>query len=153
LLCDFVQLGPRGARHQQSGRHESRTFYAAIEGWLNAISSVLNRYALPRIWKINALDPGTMPQFRPYMAQRIDLDGLGGFIANLAKAAMPLFPDEELREYIPGAAGPPEPAHYGPADPPTPRDGFEGRLARHQPRQGRYYWPMLQARFERSLKR
>jgi hypothetical protein len=83
------------------------------------ISSVLNRYALPQIWKINALDPGTMPQFRPYMAQRIDLDGLGGFIVNLAKAAMPLFPDEELQEYIPGAAGPPEPAHYGPADPPT----------------------------------
>src|SRR5260370_41792003 len=71
-----------------------------------------------------------MPQFRPYMAQRIDLDGLGGFIATLAKAAMPLFPDEQLQEYIAGAAGPPEPAHYGPADPPTPnaRDRIAGHL-------------------------
>src|SRR5260370_29961159 len=60
----------------------------------------------------------------------MDLDGFGGFMANLAKAAMPLSPDEELQEYIAGAAGPPEPAHYGPADPPTPnaRDRMAGHL-------------------------
>jgi hypothetical protein len=108
LLCDFIKLGHevRGTNNLAVTRVDM--FYAAIEGWLGAIADVLNRYAIPRVWKINALPPETMPQYKPDMPDRIDLDGLGGFMANLAKAGMPLFPDEELQEYIRGAAGLPE---------------------------------------------
>lgn len=107
-LADFIKLGHevRGTNNLAVTRVDM--FYAAIEGWLTAIADVLNRYAVPRVWKINALPPDTMPQFKPDMPDRIDLDGLGGYIANLAKAGMPLFPDEELQEYIRGAAGLPE---------------------------------------------
>jgi hypothetical protein len=108
LLCDFIKLGHevRGTNNLAVTRVDM--FYAAIEGWLSAIADVLNRYAIPRNWRINALPPDTMPQFKPDMPDRIDLDGLGGFIANLAKAGMPLFPDEELQGYIRGSAGLPE---------------------------------------------
>src|SRR5258708_16264654 len=105
LLCDFIKLGHevRGTNNLAVTRVDM--FYAAIEGWLGAIADVLNRFAIPRVWKINALPPDTMPQYKPDMPDRIDLDGLGGFMANLAKAGMPLFPDDALSEYIRAAAG------------------------------------------------
>jgi len=107
-LCDFIQLGHevRGTNNLAVTRVDM--FYAAIEGWLTSIASVLNRYGLPRIWRLNNLNPATMPHFIPDMATRVDLDGLGNFIANLAKAGMPLFPDEELQTYIRGSAGLPD---------------------------------------------
>lgn len=108
LLCDFVKLGHEVRGTNNLAITKVDMFYAAIEGWLTSISDVLNRYGLPRIWKLNALPAATMPNFKPDMPERIDLDGLGGFIANLAKAGMPLFPDEELQAQIRGAAGLPE---------------------------------------------
>ncbi|WP_407146260.1 hypothetical protein [Bradyrhizobium sp. ORS 86] len=108
VLCDFVMMGHevRGTNNLAVTRVDM--FYGAIEGWLNAIAGVLNRYALPRLWTMNALNPDLMPQFQPDLAQRIDLDGLGAFIGNLAAAGMPLFPDEELQTFLRDAAGLPE---------------------------------------------
>jgi hypothetical protein len=57
---------------------------------------------------MNGLDRALMPKLTPDMPQRLDLDGLGAFIANLAAAGMPLFPDDELQTYLRDAAGLPE---------------------------------------------
>ncbi|MBV9984521.1 hypothetical protein, partial [Bradyrhizobium sp.] len=107
-LCDFVMMGHevRGTNNLAVTRVDM--FYGAIEGWLNSIAGVLNRYALPRVWELNALNPDLMPRIVPDLAQRIDLDGLGTFIGTLAAAGMPLFPDEELQTFLRDAAGLPE---------------------------------------------
>lgn len=108
LLCDFIQMG-----HEVRGTNNLATtkvdmFYGAIEGWLHSLAEVLNRYALPRVWQMNALNRDLMPRYVPDMPQRLDLDGLGTFIGNLAAAGMPLFPDEELESYLRDAGGLPE---------------------------------------------
>jgi len=108
LLCDFVKLGHEVRGTNNLAVTKVDMFYSAIEGWLSAIADVMNRFALPRCWRLNALRPDAMPQFKPDMPERVDLDGLGTFIANLAKAGMPLFPDEELQAQIRGSAGLPE---------------------------------------------
>lgn len=107
-LCDFIQMGHEVRGTNNLGTMKVDMFYSAIEGWLEAITSVMNRYALPRLWEINGLDRNTMPQYKPDMPQRLDLDGLGAFIGNLATAGMPLFPDEELEGYLRDAGGLPE---------------------------------------------
>jgi hypothetical protein len=76
LLCDFLSLG-----HEVRGTNNLAVvkvdmFYSGVEGWLDNISEVLNRYALPRIWELNNISPDLMPQFKPDMPQRLDLDGL-----------------------------------------------------------------------------
>lgn len=107
-LCDFIQMGHEVRGTNNLGTMKVDMFYSAIEGWLSGVTEVLNRYALPRLWAINGLDPSTMPQYRPDMPQRLDLDGLGAFINNLAAAGMALFPDEELEGYLRDAGGLPE---------------------------------------------
>lgn len=108
VLCDFIQMGHEVRGTNNLGTLKVDMFYNAIEGWLDQVTAVLNRYALPRIWEINGLDRDKMPQYKPDMPQRLDLDGLGGYIKNLAAAGMPLFPDDELQEYLRDAGGLPE---------------------------------------------
>jgi len=108
LLADFIKLGHevRGTNNLAMTRVDM--FYAAIEGWLNAAAQVLNRFALPRLFKMNGMPQAMVPRFIPDMPQRLDLDSLGAFIANIAKAGMPLFPNDELEAYVRDAAGFPE---------------------------------------------
>lgn len=108
LLCDFLTLGHETRGTNNLAVSKVDMFFAAIEGWLNSIASVLNNYALPRLWQMNALNPDLMPHYVPDMAQRLDLDGLGAYIANLATAGMPLFPDDELQGFLRDAAGLPD---------------------------------------------
>lgn len=108
VLTDFIQMGHEVRGTNNLGTMKVDMFYSAVDGWLDAIAAVLNRYALPRLWEINALDLDSMPQFRPDMPQKLDLDGLGAFIKNIASSGMPLFPDEELEAYLRDAAGLPE---------------------------------------------
>ena len=108
LLADFIKLGHevRGTNNLAITRVDM--FYAAIEGWLNAAANVLNRFALPRLFKMNGFPEDMVPKFVPDMPQRLDLDSLGAFIANIAKAGMPLFPNDEIEAFIRDAAGFPE---------------------------------------------
>ena len=108
LLCDFLVMGHEVRGVNNLAVTKVDMFYQAIQGWLQSIAGVLNRHALPRLWVLNALDPNLMPQYIPELPTRLDLDSLGMFVANLAKAGMPLFPDEELQEFLRGAAGMPD---------------------------------------------
>src|SRR6516165_695222 len=108
LLADFIKLGHevRGTNNLAITRVDM--FYAAIEGWLNAAANVLNRFALPRLFKMNGFPEDMVPKFVPDMPQRLDLDSLGAFIKNIAAAGMPLFPNDEIEAFIRDAAGFPE---------------------------------------------
>ena len=108
LLADFIKLGHevRGTNNLAVTRVDM--FYAAIEGWLHAVASVFNKYAVPRIFEVNGIDESLKPELEPDMPQRLDLDSLGMFIKNIAAAQMPLFPDEELENFVRDAAGFPD---------------------------------------------
>lgn len=108
VLVDFIMMGHEVRGTNNLGTMKVDMYYSAVEGWMDAITSVMNRYALPRTYELNGIDRDMMPLFRPDMPQRLDLDGLGTFIANLASSGMPLFPDEELESYLRDAGGLPE---------------------------------------------
>lgn len=108
VLADFITLGHTVRGTNNLAVTKVDMFYAAIEGWLNSIAAVLNRFLLPRVWRVNRLDPALMPEYVPDLAQRVDLDSLGAFIANLAKAGMSMFPDLDLENFIRDAAGLPD---------------------------------------------
>lgn len=108
VLADFIQMGHevRGTNNLASTKVDM--FYGAVQGWSKSIAAVLTRHGLKRVFDINGIDEDLRPEFVPDLPQRIDLDGLGSFIANLATAGMPLFPDEELANFLRDAGGMPE---------------------------------------------
>ena len=108
VLADFIQLGHSARGTQNLALSKVDMFFQAIEGWLNSVAEVLNRYLLPRLWQINGMDLNTMPKFEPDMAQRVDLDSLGNFFLHTAQAGMMWFPDDDLEDWVRDAAGLPE---------------------------------------------
>jgi hypothetical protein len=108
LLADFLHMGHEVRGTNNLAVTKVDMFFGAVEAWLEGIAGVMNRYALPRVWELNALNRDIMPMYKPNMPTRMDLDGLGAFINNIAGAGMALFPNDELEEYIRDAAGFPE---------------------------------------------
>lgn len=108
VLADFIQMGHEVRGTNNLAVTKVDMFYQAIEGWLNSGAAVINRYGLPRLWNINKDPIDLMPQLKPDMAQRLDLDSLGAYITALGAAGMPLFPDDELQTFLREAGGLPE---------------------------------------------
>jgi hypothetical protein len=108
VLADFLQLGHEARGTQSLAVSKVDMFFQAVEGFLNSIAAVYNRYAIPRLWKLNGLDYDLMPTIEPDLAQRIDLDVLSNFILRLSQAGMPMFPNDDLQTYILDAGGLPD---------------------------------------------
>ena len=107
-LADFLMLGHEARGTQSLAVTKVDLFMGAVEGYQNCTKAVLNRHHMPRIWALNGLDPATMPEYVPDLAQRVDLDALSNFILRMGQAGMPLFPDENLEDFIRDAAGLPD---------------------------------------------
>ncbi|MGH6821925.1 MAG: phage portal protein family protein [Methylocella sp.] len=108
ILADFIQMGHTSRGAQNLAETKVDLFMQSVEGWLNSIASVLNKFLLPRVWRLNAFPMEMLPTYNPEMAQRIDLGALSTYFADLAQAGMPLFPDGELEKWLREVAGAPE---------------------------------------------
>lgn len=108
VLADFIDLGHQARGTQNLAISKVDMFFQAIEGWLNSMAAVLNRYLLPRVWALNGMDDDLMPEYAPDLAQRLDLDLVSNFILRLSQAGMPLFPDHDLEDWVRDAAGMPQ---------------------------------------------
>ncbi len=108
VLADFIDLGHQARGTQNLAINKVDMFYQGVEGWLNSMSSVFNRYLIPRIWALNGLDRDVMPRYVPDLAQRVDLDVLSNFVLRLAQAGARLFPDTDLENFLRDSAGLPE---------------------------------------------
>jgi len=110
-LADFLMLGSStGTAPGSYSMHEGKVdlFMRACEAVLDQIVQPLNRFLLPRLWRYNNIDPDLMPTIVPGHVQPTNLELLGRYIADIAGAGAPLFPDEELENYLRSEARLPE---------------------------------------------
>lgn len=108
VLADFVSMGHDARGAQNLGETKVDLFYLAIEGFLNSNAAVYNRHGIPRLWRLNGFDLDLMPEVEPDLAQRIDLDALSQFVLRMSQAGMPMFPNDELQQFLQSAAGLPD---------------------------------------------
>lgn len=108
VLADFLTLGHEARGTQSLAVSKIDLFFQAIEGYLNSMAGIYNRYGIPRLMELNGVDDALWPKLVPDLAQRVDLDVLSNFILRISQAGMPLFPDEDLQSYIKDAAGLPD---------------------------------------------
>lgn len=108
VLADFISLGHGANGTQALSVDKTDMFFQAIEGYLNADAAVINRHGLERIWELNGMDFDLMPEFKPDLAQKTNLDVLGNFVNRLAASGMALFPNPVLEEALMDAAGLPD---------------------------------------------
>jgi hypothetical protein len=114
VLADFIMLGQqgRGGSHALS-QNKSDIFAQAIKTFLERICDTINRFLMPRLWKLNGKNVETMPTLAHGDVAAKDLQGLAAMLTALAAAGAQLFPDPDLENHIREEAGLPPAAEDG----------------------------------------
>lgn len=107
VMADFVMLGQNDRGSFALSKSKADLFLRALEGYVDSITTVINRDLIPDILSLNGKNPkGTMLK-RGEIAP-IDLGELGQYIQNLSNAGIPIVGDEEIDRHLRDRAGLPE---------------------------------------------
>ena len=68
----------------------------------------MNEYAVPRLFALNGFDQTRLPTFEYGDIETPPLGELGNYVQVLAGAGVPLFPDDELENYLRSVASLPQ---------------------------------------------
>jgi len=105
VLADFVLLGHNGVGSYSLADSKTSVFTMAVKSWLDAIVDVVNRDAIPMLWKMNGWEMEGLPTMAYSEIEKVDLTALSQLISTLTAAGMPLFPDDDLENFIRNLAG------------------------------------------------
>lgn len=105
VLADFIFLGQQAVGSFALSSDKTALFAVAIGAFTKSIEEVFNRHLLPRLWKLNALDPEYMPLLKCGDLEQPNLAELADFITQLAGAGAQMFPDRELENHLRSVAG------------------------------------------------
>ena len=100
VLADFILLGHEKVGSFALSDSKTSLFSLAIKAWLDEIKQVFNQYALPRIFKLNGMPLDSMPTLEYGDIETPNLAALGEYISKLSGAGVPLFPDNQLENYL-----------------------------------------------------
>ncbi len=105
LLATFLMLGTDGKGGSLSlGQDQSNLFLKAISGWLEMITSVVNKQLLPMLWDLNGFPPEYMPYVRPGELTQKTLDQVSAFVRDMAAAGI-MLNDGETEDFLREEAG------------------------------------------------
>lgn len=100
MLGDFILLGHESVGSFSLADVKTNMFAYAIGAWLDVISAVVNRYAIPRLFKLNPRFPqDRYPQVRHGDTEAPNLEELGDFITKMVGSGI-VIPGPEIEDYV-----------------------------------------------------
>jgi hypothetical protein len=88
VLAGFIHLGRDAVGSRALAEPKQQLFQKALQGWVDGIAEVLNRFAVPRLFALNDWNVDALPVFVPEEVEDTALDDLGRFVASTAQAGM-----------------------------------------------------------------
>lgn len=104
VLADFILLGHENVGSFALGASKIDLFTTAISQIATSIAEVFNQYAVPRLLRMNGMDPTRLPEITFGEITHIDLALLGDFIQKVAGAGA-LVIDSSLDDHLRTVAG------------------------------------------------
>lgn len=101
-MADFLLLGSKETGSYALSDTKFRAFLKAMKTWLESICDTVNRYAIPRLLKLNGMSSERSPYLAAGTLENVTLEQLGTFVDILIKAGV-TFTDEE-KAYLKGRA-------------------------------------------------
>lgn len=100
VLAQFLELGRQKTGSFALAEAATTLFIDAIAGWLDKVAAVMNRFAVPRLFRWNGVDdPEALPRFVAPDVKSPHLADLAEPLAKLTEKAL-LTPDESLEDYL-----------------------------------------------------
>jgi len=114
VLAQFIMLGMEKVGSYALSQHQGDLFTMAISAWLESIAEVINRHAIPRLFRYNSF-PGItgLPELKASPIGVPDLKAVADYVNRLSEAEV-LTPDAELERHLRQLARLPE-RRTGPA--------------------------------------
>lgn len=106
VLADVIMVGQGATGSYSLAETKSDLLTMAITGIVEAIVETVNRYAIPRLWTLNALEPALQPYLMHGQVRQVDFEKFTNGVKNLAQAGFVMTPDDEA--HIRGEIGFPE---------------------------------------------
>jgi hypothetical protein len=95
VLADFILLGQDKVGSFALSSDKTALFSAAIGTWLKAIADVFNRFAIPRLLRVNGISLDLAPEYKHSDIEKQDLSEFAEVISKLVLSGT-LVPDEAL---------------------------------------------------------
>jgi hypothetical protein len=100
VLADFIFLGQQAVGSFALSSDKTALFATAVGAFTSAISGVINRHLLPRIWFLNGFDPQTMPTLVCEDLESAAVADIVALLGALASGGAQVFPDRELENAL-----------------------------------------------------
>jgi hypothetical protein len=107
ILGDFILLGHKNVGSFAMAKSKVHLFAVAMDAFLDMISEVANRHAIPRLAALNLMPMDRLPRLGHGTVEEPDIESLGEYVKNITGAEIPLF-DNETQDYLRSVANMPE---------------------------------------------
>lgn len=108
VLADFVLLGHEKVGSFALASSKTDLFAVALGAWLDSIAEVFNRFAIPRLLRLNTFTFEEAPKLTHGDIETVDLAELAAYVSTLVGAGV-VVPTPSLERHLLQNAGLPEP--------------------------------------------
>jgi hypothetical protein len=82
-LAQFIMLGMERTGSYALAAEQTDMFYLALEAWADYIGTVMNRYAVPTLFKVNGISGRPLPYFVHTPIRRFTLTDIANYVSKL----------------------------------------------------------------------
>jgi len=101
MLAQFILTGHEGTSSSRAlSTNEIDMFWMSVDGHLDSIGEVVNRYAIPRLMRLNGFAREHWPRRVHDSVERIDLDKLGQYIVRLASSGVDFSTNLDIQQHL-----------------------------------------------------
>lgn len=100
VLADFIKLGHQSAGSYAMHVDKTGIFRASLNSIAEAIADVINRHAIPKLFKINGMKLDALPRLEPTNVDPPNLAELSSFMSTMSGLGMNFFPDPDLEKFL-----------------------------------------------------
>lgn len=116
VLADFLLLGHEKVGSFALSNNKTSLFSVALGAWLDSICDTINRFAIPRLLKLNAMPLESAPKLVHGDVEEWSLTELADYVQKLSSAGVPFNNPEVVTHF------------YEKAKLPVPADGFKSTV-------------------------
>ena len=99
-LADVILLGHESVGSFALSETKEALLAVGLQAQVDEIAAVFNKYAIPRLWALNGMDPTKCPKVVPGELHATNLKDLAQVIWQLSMAGMPFFPSESMEDWV-----------------------------------------------------
>lgn len=104
VMADFIFLGHQGTGSYALSSDKTSLFAKSLGVWLDVIQDTFNRYAVPRLMRVNGMEADAFPRMVHGDIETPNLMELSDYVTKLAGIGINLLPDERMESYLRGVA-------------------------------------------------